>query len=72
MYNRELFSAPMVIQSWNLNVATFFLGGSSLPGLSREGWRERNSVMRVGKAAASSLMRFASKNETQMEEMCCY
>ena len=27
-----------------------------MPGLSKEGWRDRNSVIKVGKAAASNLM----------------
>ena len=27
-----------------------------MPGLSKEGWRDRNSVIKVGKAAASNLI----------------
>ena len=48
---------------------TFFLGGSSLPGLSNDGWRERNSVISVGKAAASSLR--VDVNEAIQKKLQC-
>ena len=48
---------------------TFFLGGSSLPGLSKEGWRDRNSVIKLGKAAASNLMSVVCGKQREIIEI---
>ena len=48
---------------------TFFLGGSSLLGLSKEGWRDRNSVIKLGKAAASNLMSVVCGEQKEMIEI---
>ena len=40
-----------------------------MPGLSKEGWRDRNSVIKVGKAAASNLMSVVCGKQREIIEI---
>ena len=40
-----------------------------MPGLSKEGWRDRNSVIKLGKAAASNLMSVVCGEQKEMIEI---
>ena len=40
-----------------------------MPGLSKEGWRDRNSVINVGKAAASNLMSVVCGEQREIIEI---
>ena len=42
-----------------------------MPGLSKEGWRDRNSVIKVGKAAASNLMSVVCGEQKDIIEILC-
>ena len=40
-----------------------------MPGLSKEGWRDRNSVIKVGKAAASNLISVVCGEQKEIIEI---